>query len=51
LIGGAKFDPAKSAGSVIFDVWHDAESVLLGKRGGKRGSGRKLENRSQKLEN
>jgi len=36
LIGGAKFDPAKSARSMIFDVWHEGESVLLGERGGKR---------------
>jgi hypothetical protein len=40
LIGGAKFDPAESAGSMIFDVGHDGERVLLGERGGKSGIGR-----------
>ena len=36
LIGGGKFDPSKFAGGVFLDVGHDGESVLRGKRGGKR---------------
>ena len=36
LIGGGEFDPAKCAGSVFFDVGHNAERVLRGKREGKR---------------
>src|SRR5439155_24144835 len=35
LIGGGEFDPAKCAGSVFFDVGHNAERVLRGKREGK----------------
>jgi hypothetical protein len=36
LVGGAEFDPAKFAGSVFFDVRHNAGSVLPGRDGGKR---------------
>jgi hypothetical protein len=46
LIGGGEFDPGKCAGSVFFDVGHDAGSVLLGRDRSKRVRGRPASRRS-----
>src|SRR5205823_10847651 len=40
LVGGGEFGPAKCTGSVFFNVWHSAESVLPGRDGSKMGAGR-----------